>query len=232
MYFCNRINTPKLKMTSTIKRITFGLFGIAVATTMLTSCLKDGTYTIVLPLPDGKIPYDVISEDLQDSLDRYGFEIDTGITPPYINGHYLASPMLLDYASDNVVFDFADVDMTFSKQLERGLIKYVETQNTPNYGSMTSVYENANIIGSGDKFTMYCSQSDNGDNTDNNDWNVKTTTVISGTWVDGVGIKDCQYAVIIQQKVYDSGNRIPEDTTITFRIFHDGDGMAEKLTAK
>ena len=220
-------------MTSTIKRAAFGLFGVVVATTMLTSCLKDGTDTIVLPLPTGRIPQEVIPDNLQDSLENHGFVINEGIEPPYIEGHYLASIMKLDYASDNVVFDFADVDMIFSKQLDRGLIKYVETQKTPNGGSMNSVYEDANIIGSGDKFTMYCYQYDNGTNTDSTNWNYKTATLVSGTWTAS-GIKDCQYAVIILEKRDDPYGRVPEPMVndTTFRIFHDADGLADKLTEK
>lgn len=213
-------------MTSTIKRAAFGMFGVVFAATLLTSCLKDGTDTIVLPLPDGTIPHDVISSDLQDSLRRHGFIINEGIEPPTINGRYVASPMVQDYASDGVVLNYVDVEMAFSKQLERGLIKYTETQRTPNGGSMTSEYYEANIIGSGDKFTVYSWQYDNGTNVDGSGWRVKTATVISGTWT-AAGIQDCQYSVLVLEKENDTYNRIPSENT--YRIYHDGDNMATIL---
>lgn len=213
-------------MTSTIKRAALGLVGLLLMTITLTGCLKEGTDTIVLPLPDGKIPAPVVPLDLQDSLRNHGFEINEGIEPPIINGVYLASPIILDYASDSNVLNFVDVKMTFSKQLERGLIKYVEEQVTPNGGAMTSEYNEANIIGSGDKFTMYCWQYDNGTNVDGTNWIVKTATMVSGTWTEA-GIKDCQYAILVLDKINDTYNRIPDKNT--YRIYHDGDSLAVTL---
>lgn len=213
-------------MTKTIKRLALLSVGFLFATVTLTSCLKDGDDTIVLPLPDGKIPFSVIPSDMQDSLRRHGFLINEGLEPPTINGHYLGSPMLLDYSSDNTGLYFVDVDMTFSKQLERGLIKYIEKQITPNGGAMTSEYLEANIIGSGDKFTVYTWQYDNGTNVDSTNWSVKIATLVSGTWTTS-GIKDCQYAVLVLEKENDVYNRIPE--TNTFRTYHDGDNLAVTL---
>ena len=210
-------------LTKKARLFTLGLFLTAMT---LSGCLKDGDDTIVLPLPDGKIPYSVIPRDLQDSLRRHGFLINEGLEPPIINGHYLGSPMDLDYASDNVGLNFVDVDMTFSKQLERGLIKYVEKQLTPNGGTMTSEFEEANIIGSDGKFTVYTWQYDNGTNVDSTNWRVKIATLVSGTLASG-GIKDCQYAVLVLEKENDEFNRIPE--TNTFRIYHDGDNLAVTL---
>ena len=95
---------------SKISKHLFMIVGVFVISIFLfTGCLKEGNDTIVLPLPDGKIPYSLIPESLQDSLRAHGFEINEGIEPPMIMGKYLSSPMQLQYASDNYINDFADL---------------------------------------------------------------------------------------------------------------------------
>ena len=68
---------------------------------LFSGCLKEGNDTIVLPLPDGKIPYSVIPEQLQDSLRTHGLTIHEGVNPGNIDGRFLSSPIVLHYSSDN-----------------------------------------------------------------------------------------------------------------------------------
>ena len=194
--------------------------GMLVLTTILfSSCLKEGDETIVLPLPDGKIPYSVIPERLQDSLLRHGFTIHEGIEPPTIEGRYVSSPTGLQYASDNYSNAFHNIYMTFARQNERGLVNYTELQDTLAEGASIA----ANVIGNGNNFSMYCYQilSD----TATHKWSCKTATVVSGT-LTPTGIGNCQYTFIMLDKE-DAENRLAP--VGTFRIFHDTDLLASKL---
>ncbi len=201
------------------------LLGLVFVCSTFTGCLKEGTDTIVLPLPDGKIPISIIPQDLQDSLVINGFDINEGCEPPLVNGSYLSSPMVLHYASDQYINNFYDLQVNFMDQQPRGLLTYSELQDNTVTGNSIG----ANIIGSNDAFTMYCYQnvadSLNGEQL----WRCKTATVISGNMNDS-GIVNCKYALIILEKeaineYYSS--QIPDSNT--FRIFFDGDSLAVKL---
>ena len=123
---------------------------------MLSGCMKEGNDTIVLPLPDGKIPYSVIPENLQDSLRLRGLTINEGLNPDTINGRFVSAPMVLHYASDNYQEAFYDLYMSFSGQTRRGMIKYYETQKREDIDGQSIM---ANVIGEGKDVTMYCFQN-------------------------------------------------------------------------
>ena len=123
---------------------------------LFSGCLKEGNDTIVLPIPDGKIPYSVIPEKLQDSLRLSGLTIHEGLNPDTINGRFVAAPMVLHYASDNYQELFYDLYMSFSGQTRRGLIKYYETQKRDDINGKSIM---ANVIGEGKDVTMYCYQN-------------------------------------------------------------------------
>lgn len=209
-----------------IKRLSFLLIQLSLPILLFTGCLKEGDDTLVLPTPDGKIPYSVIPEDLQDSLRDNGFEIHEGINPPSIVGRYLISPMELQYASDEYENTFYDLIMTFAGQYRRGPISYSESQVDTVLGKSSM----ANVIGEGDNFTMYCYQTiaktnQNGDTLST----CKTATVVSGV-ISPEGIKDCQYTNIILDKwavnEYYASQFPPVET---FRIWNDGNLMASRI---
>ena len=218
-------------MTTENRIISGKLLAIALLTTLLTSCLKDGDDTVVLPLPDGRIPYSVISRDLQDSLTDHGFRIHEGLYPPTVTGRYLMSPMALDYASDFAPVSYVNLVMTFRDQTRRGLLKYQEQQNTdveniPVDGQSIQ----ANVIGSGNDFTVYCYQNVSEDINGAQIWRVKTATLVSGTMTDS-GIANCQYAyIILEKEINDSSyaSSIPADST--YRLFSDGNNFATRLS--
>ena len=146
---------------------------------LFSGCLKEGNDTIVLPLPDGKIPYSVIPEQLQDSLRTHGLTIHEGVNPGNIDGRFLSSPMVLHYSSDNYQELFYDLYMSFSGQKPRGMVKYSETQKHEYIDGKSYM---ANVIGEGNDVTMYCLQnvfecSSSGDTL----WKSRTATVVSGT---------------------------------------------------
>lgn len=196
---------------------------------MFSGCLKEGDDTLVLPVPDGKIPYNVIPQRLQDSLIAHGFNIHEGMTPPTLNGSYLASPMDLTYASDSYQNLFYDLYMTFSGQTQRGKVKYTESQRDTING--TSFF--ADVIGTDSSFTMYCYQNiascgSQGDTL----WRCTTTTIVSGQ-LSPEGIKECQYSNIVLDKWAADPyflSQMPDAGT--FRIWTDGDSLARKISNK
>ena len=117
---------------------------------LFSGCMKEGNDTIVLPLPDGKIPYSVIPEQLQDSLRTHGLTIHEGVNPGNIDGRFLSSPMVLHYSSDNYQELFYDLYMSFSGQKPRGMVKYSETQKHEYIDGQSYM---ANVIGEGNDVT-------------------------------------------------------------------------------
>lgn len=209
-----------------INRLTILLMSLSCSILLFSSCLKDGDDTLVLPTPDGKIPYSVIPERLQDSLRDNGFVIHEGINPPSIVGKYLVSPMELQYASDHYQNNFYDLYMTYSGQYRRGPISYSETQIDTVLGKSSM----ANVIGQGNEFTMYCYQTvaktnQRGDTL----YSCSTATVVSGV-IEEAGIKDCQYSnIVLDKKAINDyyASQIPDPET--FRIWNDGNKMADRL---
>ena len=195
---------------------------------LFSGCMKESNDTIVLPLPDGKIPYSVIPEQLQDSLRTHGLTIHEGVNPGNIDGRFLSSPMVLHYSSDNYQELFYDLYMSFSGQKPRGMVKYSETQKHEYIDGKSYM---ANVIGEGNDVTMYCLQnvfecSSSGDTL----WKSRTATVVSGTLCDE-GIKYCQYAhVVLDTWAADDYHASPLSKPGTHRIWYDGDGLAKRLS--
>lgn len=191
--------------------------------------LNSGDSTIVLPIPYGKIPYDVVAEEIQDSLLAHDFIINEGINPPMINGSYLISPMIIKYASDNYQNAFYDLAFQFAGQHPRGRLMYNEKQNNEAFGTA----RNASVIGHDSSFTVYCVQTivnTTGPHNDTLYW-CNTATIISGKICDS-GIVDCQYAYVLNDKYASSeeiDNRLPEKGT--YRMWQDGDGFAVKTSS-
>lgn len=213
-------------MIKKIKKLQTILPVMAISILLFSSCLKKGDDTIVLPLPNRTIPYEIIPADVQDSLRAHGFTIHEGSLPPSIKGTFLASPMDLQYASDNYSNSFYDLYMTFAGQTLRNKITYSETQKETVEG--TSIM--ANVIGEGDEFTMYCTQVITSRGTNNDTlWSCTTATVVSGT-LTSEGFKDCQYSNVILDKWTSSDYYASQLPPIgTYRIWNDGDKMAYKI---
>ena len=209
-----------------IKRLSILLIHLSLPFLLFTGCLKDGDDTLVLPTPDGKIPYSVVPERLQDSLRDNGFVIHEGINPPTIVGKFRMSPMNLQYASDNYQNTFYDLVMTLTGQYRRGRISYSESQVDTVLGKATM----ASVIGEGDDFTMYCFQDISKINRAGDTlYTCTSATVVSGS-ISKEGIKDCQYSNIILDKwaVNDYyASQIPP--VETFRIWNDGDSLATRI---
>lgn len=202
------------------------IFTIAtLAATLFASCLKEGNDTLVLPLPDGKIPYSVIPSNLQDSLLDNGFVINEGITPPSIEGVYLISPHTLLYASDGYSNAFFDITMTFANQKARGMVTYAERQRDTVEGTSIS----AQVIGHDSCFTMYCFQNLSEYSGPDQLWTCRIATVVSGI-ATAKGFRNCQYSYIMLDKEAvneEYYSQLAEKET--FRIYYDGDSIATKI---
>ncbi len=209
-----------------IKHLLLLLVPLALTISLFSGCLKEGDETLVLPTPDGKIPFSVIPEHLQDSLRGNGFVIHEGLYPPMITGRYKISPMSLHYASDDYTNNFYDLVMTLTGQYRRGAVSYSESQVDSVMGLSTDAF----VIGEGNDFSMYCFQdvfrtNSLGDTL----YTCSTATVVSGTLTDG-GIQDCQYSSIILDKWARNdyyASQIPD--VGTFRIWNDGDDLAVRI---
>ena len=195
---------------------------------LFSGCLKEGDDTIVLPIPNGKIPYDVIPEHIQDSLTAHGFAIFEGVYPPTIEGKYVAQPMDLQYASDWYVNpNFRQLYMVFAGQRMRGQIDYQQSQedtifyNEAMHNVVNGQAIRAKVIGKDSNFTMYCVQTISPDET----WWCKTASVVSGT-LTKAGIKDCQYA----EYIIDRGGDVSRLSEVgTYRYWNDGNQLANKV---
>lgn len=210
--------------TPTLIRATKRCIILLAVGTFFASCLKDDEdrNTIALPYPQGTIPYEVIAENLQDSLKAHGFEINTGTNPPTINGRYLCSPTKEDYASDGYYNTFYDIEFNFMNQSPRGMLLYSEKQKEVVSGH--SLF--ARIIGSGTKFTTYCYQKSSEVKEGDTMWTCQTILVISGEKRQN-GIFKHQYAQIIAtDSAYRPEYKDKLPKVGTFRIFHDGDSIA------
>ena len=215
-------------MSKRVKHLTIIMGVLLFPIFMFSGCMKEGVDTIVLPLPDGKIPYSVIPENIQDSLRDRGLVIHEGLNPDTLNGHFVSAPMVLQYASDNYQELFYDLYMSFAGQTQRGIIKYNETQKREDIDGRSLM---ANVIGEGKDITMYCFQNvyecnANGDTL----WRSKTATVVSGTIADE-GIKNCQYAhIVLDTWALNDYYASPLSAPGTYRIWFDGDSLATRLT--
>ena len=211
------------------KHLPFLLGVLLLSNVLFSGCLKEGDDTIVLPLPDGKIPYSVIPANLQDSLRAHGFTINEGLEAPMIEGTYLISPMDLQFASDEYVNRFYDLTMSFVGQKPRGIIQYSEVQRIDVVGQ--SIQALSNIIGSDSSFTVYCYQTVTLMNGADTNYCCKIATAISGVAVEN-GFKDCQYAYIMLDIIKAKNDywRSQIPAANTYRIWNDGDAFTTKIS--
>ena len=200
---------------------------LALSVFGFTGCLKEGDDTIVLPMPYGKIPYEVVPEQIQEALSLQGFAIHEGVNPTTIKGRFMAEPMEQQFASDGYFNDyFRKLYMEFSGQRPRGKIDYIQGQSDTIFLDEAQINdvignaERARVIGEDSNFTMWCVQTIQ---LDKSSWS-KTASIVSGT-LTKTGILNFQYAEYIIDKEDENG-RISE--VGTYRFWNDGDNMAER----
>lgn len=214
-----------MKKKCSIRSIAVTTVTALMTTLLFSSCLKDGDDTMVLPLNDGKVSRSVVAEEYQKNLRENGFTIHEGITPPNLEGVYIAAPLTLQYASDGYTNNFFNLQMKFEHQFMRGMVNYSEQQRDTVEGVSTM----SQVIGHDSCFTMYCVQYISEGTGINHLWSYKTATLISGI-ITEQGIKDFQYAFVMLEKEAVSDyyyNQLAKLKTI--RIWNDSDNLASKI---
>lgn len=182
---------------------------------VFSSCMKETGETILLPVKSKRIPVTVLTEEQQKELAEY-FPIHEGDTPPDIAGFYITAPMQLVYASDGYHNDFYDLRWNVEPLDWWNHTVYSEWQNT---ASGTTI--EAHVIGKDSEFTLYTIS--HVVNEDEN-WNCDLVTLVSGRKSDE-GIANYHYAIVMFNKHDDNGQLMGPDY---YRIFIDGDGLAER----
>lgn len=189
----------------------------ALCTLVMTSCLRSGADTIILPelvLVD-EVPDTVIPPAIREEFEEY-MPIHEGKNPPYIQGQYVMNSMVLEYSSDGQFYPgrvFSDCYMAFLNQI-KGQCSYRERQASGNTTS-DKVY----ISGKGNDFTAYFvahTVHDDGETTE------VRSTLVSGT-LTSEGIKDCKYAFIMLEKNDPYSKLMPVNA---FRVFYDDTKLA------
>jgi len=189
-----------------------------------TGCLKEDMDTIALPV--GKIPQNVIPDDIRNRLENY-IDIYEGDNPPDITGEYIVYPNMLVYDSENS-WDYEYMGATqllsFKKQTSSGEVTYMELDVFNNGYSLIDETE-MHVVGSGNNLTAYMiTETKASDNSGNITSSSKKAVIISGT-VTEAGIKNFQYAFVMLDK-YDPNNTLMDINE--YRVFKDGDGVAER----
>lgn len=163
-----------------MKKIVTILF-VSVGILLFSSCLKEDNATVLLPLPIGYIYGVDIPDGMLDHI-----AVNQGTDPPNIEGKYLATPLTLEYASDNYWNDdFFDLYLAFTRVEGRLKTTYRESQS-----QMTGTAPQAKVIGQGNNFTVYFTTSMKNDE---ENWSCTTLTIISGR-LTLQGIADFQYS--------------------------------------
>jgi uncharacterized protein (TIGR02145 family) len=169
-------------------------------------------------LPAGSVPSSVIPDAIREQF-AIAMPIYSGTAPPDIAGKYMSNNTTLTGSnlSDDVIGKkYLDMYVAFIRG-EDGSLQYREKQGNSTAGSENVKVE---IVGSANNFTAYFVAEGVSEGI-----STRRSTVISGTLTSS-GISDFHYAFIMLQKGPD-----PDELLVavnTYRIFKDGDGMAER----
>lgn len=144
----------------------------------------------------------------------------SGDTPPDIEGTYLMDPFETVYTSDGDYYpgEILDGVMNF------GFTKSNDCNNTYYYTEGSYSAYDVYVDGSGNNFVAYFTTS--GTNSEYN-VDVKMATIISGVMTSN-GIQDFYYGIYMVEKSSDPGHHIMD--VGTYRIYKDGNGMADYTT--
>lgn len=151
--------------------------------------------------------------------------IYAGNTPPTLSGAYRVSPQALVYDAGGTYRPgtvFVDYIMNLSNQdKQKNTVDY-ESKEVNSSGNVITKSDKASmaVLGQGDNFTAFAILEGTA-----RDVYYKQATIVSGT-VTAEGVKDVYMGILMLDKGDDSapGKRLMD--VGTFRVFHDGDGMA------
>jgi len=159
----------------------------------------------------GEVPTTIIPPVIKNGFEKY-MPIYSGTTPPDISGQYIfSSPTLAGSSiSGDETEDIYDIYMAFVKN-SNGTFLYKEDE---------SDFVGVSVVGSGNNFTAYFDFSGEAEGI-----RIRTAYIISGTLTSG-GISNFRYGYIMLEKGSDPSNKLVPVNT--YRVFKDGDGLAER----
>ncbi len=170
----------------------------------------------------------LVPEYIVDELKRLGMPVNTGITPPVVNGIYNITPFVLK--NSNITNDwpigtrFNDVRVRLYDQNYTNLtIKYEDVNINFNDGTVTSTSTgtSAYIVGNGNLFTVFVrviSTRQTGET-------AELVFIISGTMA-GANVNNMHWANFM---LNNNGHTTIYMANGSGRVFHDQDGVSEKL---
>jgi len=169
----------------------------------------------------GTPPPSIIPDEIRTQFETK-MPIYSGTTPPDISGQYVANNFTLagsSFSVDNIGEKYDDDQYIAFIRRADGKLSYRERIGTFEFGGDDMM---VGIVGTGNSFTVYyiINRTSGGITT-------KESTIMSGTLTSN-GIQNFNYAFIILEKGPDPQNQyMPVNS---FRIFKDGDGLAEKYS--
>lgn len=186
---------------------------ILLLTITLFGCLDKDNTTVIIPPYVESIPELLVPTSILNTLRNY-MTINEGENPPVIEGGFLASPMVLVYASDAYQNNnFYNAKLLFSSQSCRNMLCYTEEQ-----ASAQLVCDNAIVTGQGNKFT-FAGRAEMKNNAAG--WSCVLGLIISGECSSNGSILRLEYANVMLEK-NDPYNVLLE--VGDFRVYRDQDG--------
>ncbi len=168
----------------------------------------------------------IITEEQIDLLEKEGFEIYEGKTPPKVEGVYLLNTNYCEFDSNNYQDWYTSHYLyKFYNQDENNNTITLSYRNI--YGNDSGEGVGAFLSGKENKFSLFIETSGLSDN--NNDGKYvpyKTIEVFSGEIIPQ-GIKNLEHSFLLKDKGEDVDNEIMKIND--YRIFKEKDGIAELL---
>lgn len=170
--------------------------------------------------PDGTVVSieNFYTPELLETLDELGFTINTGTTPPNIEGSYLANPLTLvssNIPNDNIGTTYSDLLMTFTNQNNTSLTLDYEGMNNGSSRESIQSY----VTGSDDSFSIFLKI----------EYTEQGHTSLFANAFSGIlsaeGILDYQYALIMLDDRGDPNGNLIENNS--GRLIVDGNGLCD-----
>lgn len=169
----------------------------------------------------------IIPESVIDDLRSKGMQLNSGKTPPNIEGIYIVNPLKLltpygpedNWQTGKII---ADMTYRFYNQTADQKITY---DSKSGGGTASSIGKGALIAGNGTEFTIFSEEFE----THSNGITATMVAVISGE-MTAQGIKNLQYAFLLTSKTGDDNDSylMPVNKS---RIWYDGNQIADRGTA-
>jgi hypothetical protein len=185
----------------------------------LTSCKKND------PEPEfSEAIQTIVSESVISELRSKGMRLNSGKTPPNVEGIFVVNPLTLSapYGPE----DGWEVGQVISDMTYRFYNQTADQKVTYDYkaagGNTTGLGHGALIAGNGTEFTIFSEES-----TVRTSGTASTSVAIISGEMTPQGIKNLQYAFVLTSKTGDDDNRelIPVNKS---RIWYDGNQLADK----